>query len=261
VTADLSATLRRTRDALAPVRARFPAAAQALDVLERDLLPRTAGGDTYLIVGIVGPNNAGKSALFNSLVGRQISPSVPTGGATRRLVGAAHPELLATLRAEPTLARFRLRPFGTDTTADAPLQPAADPTELLVAEEPHLPPMLMLVDTPDFDSILEDNRVASESPWMLISNAAIDATVASTHASKLAADVGTPPLAVFWAPHSLAVQEQRAPLDPVHLPVDRAAVEARGAVARRREGARRTRHRVDRPAVDRGLEQDRPARC
>jgi 50S ribosome-binding GTPase len=261
VTDDLSATLRRTRDALEPVRARFPAAAQAFDVLERDLLPRTAGGDAYLIVGIVGPNNAGKSALFNSLAGRQISPSVPTGGATRRLVGAAHPQLLAVLRSEPTLARFRLRPFGADTIADAPLQPATDPTELLVAEEPRLPPMLMLIDTPDFDSILEDNRVASESllavadlviaivtrhsyqnkavvrflerwlqhgrPWMLIYNEAIDATVASAHAIKLAADVGTPPLAVFWAPHSLAVQEQRAPLEPVQLCVDGAAAALR----------------------------------
>ena len=254
MTADLSATLRRTRDALAPVRARFPAAAQGFDVLERDLLPRTAGGDRYLIVGIVGPNNAGKSALFNALVGRSLSPSVPTGGATRRLIGAAHPDLLAMLRAEPTLARFRLRAFGRDTAADAALQPAADPTELLVAEEPHLPPMLMLIDTPDFDSILEDNRVASESllavadlviavvtrhsyqnkavvrflerwlqhgrPWMLVYNEAIDAAVARSHAIKLATDVGTPPLAAFWAPHSLAVQEQRAALDPVQLPLD-----------------------------------------
>src|SRR5215475_5249492 len=74
VTADLSAALRRTRDTLAPVRERFPAAALAFDLLERDLLPRSAGGDAYLIVGIVGPNNAGKSALFNALVGRSLSP-------------------------------------------------------------------------------------------------------------------------------------------------------------------------------------------
>ena len=36
--------------------------------LERDLLPRTAGGHEHLVVGIVGPNNAGKSSLFNALV-------------------------------------------------------------------------------------------------------------------------------------------------------------------------------------------------
>jgi len=254
VNGDLSATLRRTRAVLEPVRERLPAAQQALDVLERDLLPRSAGGDVYLVAGIVGPNNAGKSALFNALVGRPLSPSVPTGGATRRLVGAAHPSLLAALRAEPTLARFRLRPFGADVAADAPLQPASDPAELLVADEPLLPPMLLLIDTPDFDSILEDNRVASESllavadlvvaivtrhsyqnravvrflerwlqhgrPWMLVYNEANDRTVAQAHAAKLAADVGTPPLAAFWAPHSLAVQELRAPLDPVELTLD-----------------------------------------
>jgi hypothetical protein len=257
VTADLPAALRRTREALTPIRERFPTAAQALDVLERDLLPRSAGADVYLVAGIVGPNNAGKSALFNALVGRTLSPSVPTGGATRRLVGAAHPTLLAALRAEPTLARFRLRAFGADVAADAPLQPAADPAELLVAEEPRLPPMLLLIDTPDFDSILDDNRVASESllavadlviaivtrhsyqnravvrflerwlqhgrPWMLVYNEANDAEVARAHAAKLAADVGTPPLATFWAPHSLAVQEYRAPLDPTALSVDAAA--------------------------------------
>jgi hypothetical protein len=254
VTADLPAALRRTRDALTPVRDRSPAAALALDLLERDLLPRSAGGDAYLVAGIVGPNNAGKSALFNALVGRTLSPSVPTGGATRRLVGAAHPDLLAQLRAEPTLARFRLRRFGADVAADAPLQPAADPAELLAAEEALLPPLLMVIDTPDFDSILEDNRLASESllavadlviaivtrhsyqnravvrflerwlqhgrPWMLVYNEASDASVARAHAAKLAADVGTPPLAAFWAPHSLAVQEERAPLDPVELALD-----------------------------------------
>src|SRR5215470_3750944 len=104
----LSDLLRHGRELLAPLRAQQEAAARACDRLERDLLPRTAGGATYLVAGIVGPNNAGKSALFNALVGTDVSPSVPTGGATRRLVGAAHPQLLARLAAEPTLTRFRL---------------------------------------------------------------------------------------------------------------------------------------------------------
>jgi hypothetical protein len=260
VTRDLAAALRRIRDALAAVPDASLDAARALDLLERDLLPRTAGGDAYLVAGIVGPNNAGKSALFNALVGRPISPSVPTGGATRRLVGAAHPILVAQLRAEPTLARFRVRVLAGDA-ADEALLPARDPTELLLAEVPQLPPMLMLIDTPDFDSILDDNRIASESllavadlviaivtrhsyqnkavvdflerwlqhgrPWMLVYNEASDADVARGHAAKLAADVGTPPLASFWAPHSLAVQGETAPLDPLELALDPAAAPPR----------------------------------
>jgi hypothetical protein len=106
----------------------------------------------------------------------------------------------------------------------------------------------MLIDTPDFDSILQDNRLASESllavadlviaivtrhtyqnrdvvqfldgwldhgrPWMLVYNEAIDADVARAHGAKLAQDVGTPPLAMFWAPHDVAIQQGGAALAP-----------------------------------------------
>jgi hypothetical protein len=51
-------------------------------------------------------------------------------------------------------------------------------------------------------------------------NEAVDAGVARAHAAKLAADVGTPPLATFWAPHSLAVQDGSEPLDPQQLAAD-----------------------------------------
>jgi len=248
----LTAALRTVRDVLEPLAVRFPAAVRALDLLNRDLLPRTGGGDAYLVIGIVGPNNAGKSALFNALVGRDLSPSLPAGGATRRLVGAAHPDLLGRLAAEPTLARFRFQraPSGAQTLPAA-LETSPDPTALLVAAEPSLPPTVLLIDTPDFDSILADNRVASESllavadlviavvtrhsyqnrevvtflehwlahgrPWMLVYNESIDDGVTRAHASKLAADLGTAPLALFAAPHSLAIQRGAEPLVPVEL--------------------------------------------
>ncbi len=242
-----AAAFRRLRQLLVQPAERLEAARRALDLLDRDLLPRSAGGDTYLVCGIVGPNNAGKSALFNSLLGRDLSPSVPAGGATRRLVGAASPELLARLEAEPSLARFHLRPLAAAASRlQAALEPAPDPAELLLVADPSLPPSLLLIDTPDFDSILQDNRFASESllavadlviavvtrhsyqnrevvhflrswldhgrPWMLLYNEAIDEEVARAHAAKLIADVGHPPLAEFWAPHSLAVQDGSEPL-------------------------------------------------
>lgn len=250
---NISELLRRARDLVGPLATRSAAAKRALDLLVRDLLPRSAGGDAYLVVGIVGPNNAGKSALFNALVGRDLSPSAPTGGATRRLVGAAHPELLERLRAEPTLARFRLRSVDGGLVDDA-TRPSDDPAELLVAAEPSLPKGLMLIDTPDFDSILEDNRLASESllavadlvvaivtkhsyqnrevvkflerwldhgrPWMLVYNEAIDEDVARAHAAKLAGDVRTAPLSCFWAPHDPQIQNRLAQLQPHRLRTD-----------------------------------------
>jgi hypothetical protein len=247
--AGLAATLRRVHELVEPLAARFPAAARALDLLDRDLLPRTAGGDDYLVAGVVGPNNSGKSALFNALLGRTLSPSSPTGGATRRLVGAAHPRLLERLRSAPALARFPMRREPDDASvARAALASAADPAELLVAPEAAMPEGLMLIDTPDFDSILNENRLASEClltvadlviavvtrhsyqnrevvrflnrwldhgrPWMLVYNEAADEDVARSHAIKLSGDVGSPPLAAFWAPLSLEVQRGVAPLEP-----------------------------------------------
>ncbi len=250
MTTDFPSTFREVRAALEPLRDRDDDAAAALDLLERDLLPRSAGGDTYLVVGIVGPNNAGKSALFNALVGRDLSPSMPTGGATRRLVGALHPDLLRKLQSEPTLARFRVHELEALPARQA-TERSENPSEVLVATDPTLPKHVMLIDTPDFDSILDDNRLASESllavadlvvavvtrhsyqnravveflegwfahgrPWVLVYNEAVDRGTAESHSSKLATDVGTPPLARFWAPHDLAVQTGEKSLTPIDL--------------------------------------------
>jgi hypothetical protein len=248
--------LRRLCDLVRPIRARLRSAEDVADLLERDLLPRTAGGDVCLVCGIVGPNNAGKSALFNAMLGRELSPSVPAGGATRRLLGAVSPGLLERLKAEPTLARFPLHAaVPTTGPMEDVLRPASRPAELLLVADPRLPDRLMLIDTPDFDSIVEDNRVASESllavadvliavvtrhsyqnrdvvrflqrwlnhgrPWLLVYNEAIDEHVAGEHAAKLIGQVGQQPLAVFWAAHNLAVQEGREPLLPLRLCLER----------------------------------------
>jgi hypothetical protein len=234
---------------------RLPAAADAVELLERDLLPRSAPGAPYLVCGIVGPNNAGKSALFNALVGRDLSPSDPTGGATRRLVGAANAALVDRLQQNPHASGFRLREpvAGMAALAEA-LEEPADPRELVIVREATLPPHLVLIDTPDFDSILTGNRAVSESllavadvvivvvtrhsyqnravvdffqewlrhgrPWLLVYNEAIDADVARKHAEKLVADVGSMPLGAWWAPHRLAVQRREEPLavEPLPLP-------------------------------------------
>ncbi len=236
----IAATLRRERPNLEALAPQLEAAAEALALLDRDLLPRCGGDAGHLVCGIVGPNNAGKSALFNSLAGANLSPSEPTGGATRRLLGAAHPSLLAGVAASSEAIPFRLRRVRSDNGAvQAAREPADDTSELLVVEAVAMPEHLLLIDTPDFDSILAGHRATSESmlayadlvvavvtrhsyqnravveffrewlqhgrPWILVYNEALDADTAAAHITKLVRDVGAPPMATYWAPHDLGV--------------------------------------------------------
>ncbi len=252
---DLSTRLRRVFEQLGklPDLESVPALDRARDRLARDLLPRTAGGDRSVVVGIVGPNNAGKSALFNALTGGQHSPSLPTGGATRRLVGAAREDLAAELKSRPEWNRFKLIPFNARSEAERQraLSNAVDPAELLLVTASSVPPGVLLIDTPDFDSIARENRFASEAllavadvviavvtrhsyqnaevveylrrwlyhgrPWLLVYNEAPSSELVRQHADKLAEDLGSRPFAVYQAPHSLEVMERRAPLEPTRL--------------------------------------------
>jgi hypothetical protein len=72
--------------------------------IRRDLLPRLAAAAPLLLAAIAGPNNVGKSTLFNALAGEALSPAHPEGGLTKQCLAVAHPEtasgagLLALLR-------------------------------------------------------------------------------------------------------------------------------------------------------------------
>ena len=238
--------------------------AAAIDRLDRDLLPRTAGGHDHLVAGIVGPNNAGKSALFNSLVAgalaegspapMKISPSLPTGGATRRLVGALSEGLRAALEREPTLQRFPMRgvtPGPDGVIAATEIAQASEVAELLLVETQTLPETLLLVDTPDFDSVLVENRAVTDAllavtdvaivvvtrhtyqnhdvieflgdwlshgrPWVLVYNESIDPETTLKHAEKIAEDLGGEPEAVFHSPFNLGVARGECALVPLLL--------------------------------------------
>ncbi|WNZ66118.1 50S ribosome-binding GTPase [Myxococcus sp. MxC21-1] len=86
----LRTCLASALDAL-PAPERFPDASDAelarrlAERLRRDLLPRLGSADSpLLLVAIAGPNNVGKSTLFNSLVGAALSPARPEGGLTKQ---------------------------------------------------------------------------------------------------------------------------------------------------------------------------------
>lgn len=256
--------LRDVRRALESFRD-VPGVEAALDRLDRDLLPRTAAGHEHLVVGIVGPNNAGKSALFNALVqraetpgfraGKSISPSLPVGGATRRLVGAMHPSLESALLAEPTLQQFLMRSAAPDRggvveSATVTAEPGRE-HELLVILDEDMPESLLLVDTPDFDSVLTENRLVTDAlltvadvavvvvtrhtyqnndvieflkhwlshgrPWVLVYNESIDPETTRKHAQKIEEDIGGAPEGVFHAPFDRSVANGEHALVPMSL--------------------------------------------
>jgi hypothetical protein len=218
------------------------------DRLDRDLVPRTRLSDDWLVVAIVGPNNAGKSALFNGLVGEDLSPSLPTGAATRRLVAAAEPALAEELVADGAGGRFVIVPWHA---RDQALASAERPEELLLRAAATMPSGVLLVDAPDFDSIEERNAAAARAvvaaadlvvcvvtkhtyqnaevvrflsswlasgrPWIAVYNEQPSAAIARAHLDKLARDIGSPPIARFGAPYDHAVAEGRVPLVPAEL--------------------------------------------
>lgn len=116
----------------------------ALDV---KLLPKLAP-DFPLVVAICGGGSAGKSTLFNTLIGRTLSPTGGRAGLNRRvLAGLPEPQARHTALLD-SLAHI----FG------APLQPLTESVQLTTPGDPLYctfgsgPSRVVLLDTPDIDT-------------------------------------------------------------------------------------------------------------
>jgi hypothetical protein len=258
----LRTALESARDAL-PAPERFPEASDAevarrlTERLRRDLLPRLGSDAPLLLVAIAGPNNVGKSTLFNALVGAPLSPARPEGGLTKQCLAAAHPETWTGPLQEFLTRRYDILPVAPGSAAPVDQPGPAGRLYLVLAEA--VPRGLVVMDTPDFDSIYRDNRERAEAllvtvdvlvfvisrqtyqnaalvdflrtavghgrPYLLVYNEATREEVARGHLEKLAADVGHPPLARYLAPHQPEVEAGEQPLRT--QPVDAAPPLAR----------------------------------
>lgn len=172
--ASLLEDLRQTLDAL-----RFPldlpqapdAREEAVDLrrqLDDYILPRYASLDAPLLTVVGGSTGSGKSALVNALVGRSVAQSSAIRPTTRTPLLVHHPDDRRWFdgpRILPELARVRGR--GGDSH-----------TELGLAEADTLPRGLALLDSPDIDSIVEDNRrlaaqlLSAADLWLFVTTAA-----------------------------------------------------------------------------------------
>jgi energy-coupling factor transporter ATP-binding protein EcfA2 len=173
--ADPSAALGRLRDDLRAVRldlelpgveearrARDDLVAQVDDYL----LPRLGQMDAPALIVVGGSTGAGKSTLLNSLVGSVVSPAGVLRPTTRAPVLAFHPadlEWFDSARVLPGLPRAS----GGE----------AQPGTLQLAPTESLPQGLALLDSPDIDSVLAENRalagqlLAAADGWLFITTA------------------------------------------------------------------------------------------
>jgi hypothetical protein len=135
--------------------------------LDDYVLPRLRKLDAPLLTVVGGSTGAGKSTLLNSLVRKEISAPGVLRPTTRSPVLACHPSdarWFADQRILPSLAR------STGATGD--------PGTLHIVRDNALPSGLALLDAPDIDSVVKENRqlaaqlLAAADLWLFVTTAA-----------------------------------------------------------------------------------------
>ena len=135
--------------------------------LDDYVLPRLATIDAPLLAVVGGSTGAGKSTLVNSLVGRRVTtPGVirPTTRAPVLVHHSSDARWFADDRILPGLAR------STGARNDA--------QSLQLVVEDSIPPGLALLDAPDIDSVVAENRalasqlLAAADLWLFVTSAA-----------------------------------------------------------------------------------------
>lgn len=173
---DLAVSLTALRSALDGIRLplELPDAAQAAATANRIVaqlddyvIPRLRNLDAPLLAVVGGSTGAGKSTLVNSLIGRVVSEPGVIRPTTRSPVLVFNPgdeHWFDGGRILPGLARSRAS--GNDGRA------------LRLVAEPSLPQGLAVLDAPDIDSVVEDNRALATQLldagdlWLFVTSAA-----------------------------------------------------------------------------------------
>jgi Dynamin family len=172
----LESALTELRAVVAPVRLPLPlpgaeeqrkVVQEIIRQLDDYVMPRLATIDAPLLAVVGGSTGAGKSTLVNSLVGRQVSaPGVirPTTRAPVLVHHSSDARWFTDDRILPGLAR--------STGA------AKDSRSLRLVVEDSIPPGLALLDAPDIDSVVVENRqlaaqlLAAADLWLFVTSAA-----------------------------------------------------------------------------------------
>ena len=139
----------------------------AVAQLDDYLLPRLDRLEAPLLAVIGGSTGAGKSTLVNSMIGRVVSAPGVIRPTTRSPVLVHHPDDTAWFSSDRILPGLG-RSLGA----------AHDARTLQLVAEPSLPPGLAILDAPDVDSVVAENRalaaqlLAAADLWLFVTSAA-----------------------------------------------------------------------------------------
>lgn len=178
------ADLLQLRDALSALRFEMDLATQwrpardgLVHRLDDHIIPRTRNLDAPLLGVIGGSTGAGKSTIINALVGREVSASSVIRPTTRRpllLHAKTDGRWFADQRILPSLARVRVEADAAPTPAEV----KEAWTSIEIRECDSLQEGLALLDAPDIDSVVDDNRrlanqlLSAADLWIFVTTAA-----------------------------------------------------------------------------------------
>lgn len=204
--------LSALRDRVASVRLPLPlpgaprarqTRAELLAQLDDYLVPRLKAPEAPILAVVGGSTGAGKSTLVNSLVGRQVSEAGVLRPTTRTPVLVCHPDdhhWFAGKRVLPDLLRVWAPP-GEDDPAPVPQRTAARGAgrgksaaarEMRVETVATLPRGLAILDAPDIDSLVVENRtlaaqlICAADVWVMVTTASRYADAVPWHLLRTA---------------------------------------------------------------------------
>lgn len=146
------------------------ATSEVLRQLDDYILPRLSRIDAPLLAVVGGSTGAGKSTLVNSLLGENVAKATAIRPTTRRPL-LVHREEDGAWFADQSILPSLARVQSTDVDDGAH-------SELALADSKELPEGIALLDSPDIDSVVEDNRrlaaqlLAAADLWLFVTSAA-----------------------------------------------------------------------------------------
>lgn len=203
--------LSALRDRVASVRLPLPlpgaprarqTRAELLAQLDDYLVPRLKAPEAPLLAVVGGSTGAGKSTLVNSLVGRQVSEAGVLRPTTRTPVLVCHPDdhhWFAGVRVLPDLMRVWVPQGEEDALPAARRTPHRPPQphghtarEVRIETVSTLPRGLAILDAPDIDSLVVDNRtlaaelICAADVWVMVTTASRYADAVPWHLLRTA---------------------------------------------------------------------------